>query len=600
MNVNLQKTIPGGGNSGTCRAFVTYLEHETREKIALGMGNLAIPLYDRDGRAVAADTVIQAIDGNHKNLHCEDAKFFSIVFSPSQEEEKYLGDTRAEQLASLHRLVEANMDTYAKGFGREGVANHHGLMYYYTIHEYRKEDAGENILKPGMHVHVIVARNDATGKYKLSPRTNHRRGGGQTAAIKNGFDRTRFFRKCESNFDELFGYHRPVEQSFEYCNALVHGPAEKRREMIGKAVHEAGIEESVRDALASVARRLAQEAAETKRKEDQEEWQRMKAEERENLRRRNTYWNMYHSVYKPQLDSLCRACTDAFTVYRNAKQKYNLVNADLEKKYAELHRKCQTLKTMQRRMQGLTGAKYLYRAMILSLVTGNAIGLLLSVFLLAMYTVIRIDNGRLAQQDVRSQIAGIVDDIEKLKNERTLLQVEKDDNRRLANELKEKQLAFRTEITRLKDELAKPISAQPKQTKSLQSLAQEYANYRIEKSLQSGKPNDRRQIADTIIDILRRTSSINRLESTLTANGCIGFSPVTDQRGYVLDFEMVVEGKVQRASSFCKDDQFVKMLIGYCNLSGQTPAAMMRIVDVKERHGQGEQRKKGNITKIKM
>lgn len=118
MYINLQKTIPGGGNSGSCRAFVVYLEHESRDKAALEMKDKIIPFFDKEGRAVEAETVIRDIDDNHRHLHAEDAKFFSVIINLSDAEIRCLGETRAEQIAGLHKVVASVMDMPTISGGR--------------------------------------------------------------------------------------------------------------------------------------------------------------------------------------------------------------------------------------------------------------------------------------------------------------------------------------------------------------------------------------------------------------------------------------------------------------------------------------------------
>lgn len=96
-----------------------------------------------------------------------------------------------------------------------------------------------------MHAHIIVSRKDRANKVKLSPKTNHRET--VRGAVKGGFDRTEFFRKCELRFDILMDYHREVKESFDYLNAVKNGtPAEIRQQAI-KAVQQEVMKEGVRE-----------------------------------------------------------------------------------------------------------------------------------------------------------------------------------------------------------------------------------------------------------------------------------------------------------------------------------------------------------------
>lgn len=50
--------------------------------------------------------------------------------------------------------------------------------------------------------------------------------------VKGGFDRTDFFRKCESSFDRRMGFDREPEESFDYLNAVKNGsPVEIARQV---------------------------------------------------------------------------------------------------------------------------------------------------------------------------------------------------------------------------------------------------------------------------------------------------------------------------------------------------------------------------------
>lgn len=570
MYINLQKTIPGGGNTGSCHTFVVYLEHESRDKATLGMNDKIIPFFDKEGRAVPAETVIREIDGNHRHLHAEDAKFFSVNINLSESEVRCLGETRTEQIAGLHKVVAKSMDIYADNFGRKDIHNRKDLMYYYTFHEYRTDDQDDSLLVPGLHVHLVVARNDASGKVKLSPRTNHRRGDiSEKAVIKSGFDRKKFYDRCEKAFDEEFEYKRTIQETFEYCNALKHGPTEKRREMIGRAVEASGIEERVREAMAAAAGRMARKAAEAERKKEEEERKQMAVAAREDLRRKNEYWNTYHSEYKPHLDSLRRACNDAFATYRETKKRYAIVNDELDQKYAELNQKYQELELNRKRMSASQSADDFYSAIVLCLVSGNALAILLAAALIMLVVVIRKSGSRPAQQDIRQQIAGIKDEINLLAESRAVLAAQKSAELMDANNIKKERDAFKSEIQKLKEELERPIP----QDKSIANLARQYAEHRRLKEVTflAGVSEDM-DLAEAVISTFNRAVNSKRLEHDLNSFGCSGFHPVLDRKGLVLDFEMLHQGQRKRASDFCTDRQLSTLLLRYQTISGIAPA----------------------------
>jgi hypothetical protein len=91
-----------------------------------------------------------------------------------------------------------------------------------------------------MHAHIIVSRKDRSNTRKLSPKTNHT-GKKNCGNVKGGFDRTDFFRKCETSFDKRTGYDRAPEQTFDYLNTMKNGsPKEifQKKEWAERVNHE--------------------------------------------------------------------------------------------------------------------------------------------------------------------------------------------------------------------------------------------------------------------------------------------------------------------------------------------------------------------------
>ena len=122
--------IAGGPNTGSCAAYVYYLNHESRWKKKNGQDEKRIPFFDPDGKAVSLETVISAIDSNKSGLHVEDAKFFSLILNPSEKEAAKLGGTRENKMRSLGIMVDRMMDRYAEGFNKEGVKTHQDRLYF--------------------------------------------------------------------------------------------------------------------------------------------------------------------------------------------------------------------------------------------------------------------------------------------------------------------------------------------------------------------------------------------------------------------------------------------------------------------------------------
>ena len=172
---------------------------------------------------MSAREVTFKIDNNKAKLSRTDAKFYVITVSPSEKELRCMGGTPQERAEALRRYIRQDvMRNYAEGFGK-GLRSD-DVEYYAKIHFNRDGDSD-------MHAHIIVSRKDRSNTRKLSPKTNHT-GKKNCGNVKGGFDRTDFFRKCESSFDRRMGFDREPEESFDYLNAVKNGsPAEIARQV---------------------------------------------------------------------------------------------------------------------------------------------------------------------------------------------------------------------------------------------------------------------------------------------------------------------------------------------------------------------------------
>ena len=209
MNIKIQ----GGGsgtyaNTGSCTGVTTYLQHEDLERMKNGQE--VQPFFNNSRDYISAQEVTFKIDNNKAKLSRSDAKFYVITVSPSSRELEKMGKTEKEQAEAMRK-------------------------YYGKIHFERK---GAD--RYDMHAHIIVSRKDRSNTRKLSPKTNHT-GKKNCGNVKGGFDRTDFFRKCESSFDKRTGYDRAPEQTFDYLNTMKNGsPKEifQKKEWAERVNHE--------------------------------------------------------------------------------------------------------------------------------------------------------------------------------------------------------------------------------------------------------------------------------------------------------------------------------------------------------------------------
>ena len=561
------KGIAGGNNSGSCASYAYYLEHENRWKKKNGQKDIIIPFFDKNRKIVPMSTVIKTIDANKAGLHAEDAKFFSLVINPSEKEIEMLGVTREEKLESLHRMVNSMMDRYATGFNKDDVRNHQDLLYYYTVHEYRENDDGT--VRPGIHVHIIVSRKDNTGKYKLSPMTNHRRE--SSGVIKSGFSRDSFYRDCERIFDTSFGYQRPISEAYDYLNTMSHGSNEEKAAMIQASVQEEHIREQVTASLARRAARLAREAAqEEARRKLEAEKARMDAEKK----KRNEFWNSYHSYYRLAIKGLKEQCEAAFSLYTDIKAQSADLRSDITEQYNKLKQTYDLLSEKQKELKRARTYKELTSLFTKILFIVNPI----PVLIMGLALQVLIEGKKMYDREriwsLRNQVDTIRERIDSLKDNQEKLKFAQHDSLRQYILVKNQKTELTQQVERLRDELERPDEdidqdslaielAKRKTAQKEASLSQVFAAFGIYGTMMS---------AQTKVD----------LELELLASNTV-IEPVLHPNGGVADFKLIIGGNTSLASTAFSDEKLAAMLEKWCGLTGQMPAHRLEN-QVEEEH----------------
>ena len=410
----------------------------------------------------------------------------------------------------------------------------------------------------GIHVHIIVSRKDKTGKYKLSPMTNHR--SGSSGVIKSGFNRDSFYRDCERIFDTSFGYQRRISESYDYHNTMRHGSNEERAAMIQASVQEEQIRQQVTAALARRAARLAQEAAteEAKRQRQAE-----LARQNEEKKKRNEFWNSYHSYYRPALDELKKQSNAAFSLYDDIKAQ----RADLREETSEQYRKLKftynLLMAKQKELKRARTYKELLRVFTKMMLFINPLPVLMASLALQ----ILLEGKKLYDQEkiqaLREQIDDIREEIESLKTKQDKLKLAQHDSLRQYIKVKDKKAELTQQIQALKKELEPS-----RETINLDSLAEELSK---RKAAQKEVSMSQVCAAFGIYGAMMSAETKVDLEiELLTSNTVI--EPVFHPNGGVADFNLVIDGNTSLASTVYTDEKLAAMLEKWCSLTGQTPA----------------------------
>lgn len=216
MNVKIAGGSKGVyANQGSCTGLVNYLQHEDMELLRAGKKQELF--FDQTRDNIRGQEVIKRIDANRGQLGKADAKYYSVIFSPSVKELLHLSQSGpAEQSEKLKAYMRREaMSQYAEGFGKGLTAD--DILYFGKIHYERGSKGQENQL----HIHLIVSRKDMANKKKLSPMTNHR--GTEKGAVKGGFNREAFVSGIENRFDKSTGYARDISETFAYCQGVKSG-----------------------------------------------------------------------------------------------------------------------------------------------------------------------------------------------------------------------------------------------------------------------------------------------------------------------------------------------------------------------------------------
>ena len=242
MHINITKSEVGN-NKGSSSALVRYLEKENCQINHLK--NEPEYWFNSQKLDIQPYEVRYSIDHNIAKLSKDEAKFFLINISPSENELLFLkeayGDEGAKQ--ALKEYANTIMDAYAKNFKKEHVKGNHDILYFGKLenHHYythRDEEVKQGLVKRGeqkpgeqMHLQIIVSRKDISESIRLSP-LNNSRGKNVAHSLKVGqFDRSAFKQAAENQFDWTFGYERELKETFEYANTLKHGSYDQKLEL---------------------------------------------------------------------------------------------------------------------------------------------------------------------------------------------------------------------------------------------------------------------------------------------------------------------------------------------------------------------------------
>lgn len=186
-------------NTGSSAQTLQYLQHE-----AVGEEQEAT-FFSADADELNAAQVRQAIDTNVKGLRATEAKFYSLVLSPSEQELAHIGSDPAKLKAYTREVMQQYAQNFHLPDGRK--LGSQDIVWGAVLHQDRTHrgtdpevvagtaKAGEKRAGRQAHVHVIVSARDAEQKITLNP-------GGR----RQRFDLMRWQAASGRQFERQFGY----------------------------------------------------------------------------------------------------------------------------------------------------------------------------------------------------------------------------------------------------------------------------------------------------------------------------------------------------------------------------------------------------------
>ncbi|WP_431294150.1 DUF5712 family protein [Pedobacter sp. P26] len=237
INISASET---GNNKGSSVQLVHYLDKENR----LFPHQETEHWFNGSDNQIDSYVVKRSIDRNIAKLSGHEAKFFLVNISPSQREIahlKMLDERNAKK--ELKAFAIKVMDEYARNFHRKGINVNEDLLWFGKLENHRYYSAKDKEVKNGMgkrgepkpgeqmHIQVIVSRKDITNSIKLSPMNNSRGRNPEHSKKIGQFDRIAFKASGEKVFDEMFGFERPISESFKYANTQSKGTLAERMKM---------------------------------------------------------------------------------------------------------------------------------------------------------------------------------------------------------------------------------------------------------------------------------------------------------------------------------------------------------------------------------
>jgi hypothetical protein len=184
-------------NTGSARQAANYLEHEAKQE-----GEKAV-FFSSENTQLTGDDAVTMLDSNRKGLRADDAKFYSLVISPSEQELAHIGSDPVKLQAYTRDVMHAYAENFNLKDGRKLAEK--DLVWVATQHNERTARGTDSIpsgsKKEGLqtHIHIMVSARDREQKITLNPLGTVQR-----------FNQVRFSATGNVIFSQKFDYEKPA------------------------------------------------------------------------------------------------------------------------------------------------------------------------------------------------------------------------------------------------------------------------------------------------------------------------------------------------------------------------------------------------------
>ena len=195
-------------NTGSSARTTNYLRQEASKE-----GQEAA-FFSATKDDLKAAEVTEQLDSNVKGLRAKDAKFYSLVLSPSATELAHIGHDEAKLKAYTRQVMEQYAGNFKLKDGKPlsgqdlvwAATVHHERAYRGTDEEVKAGTARAGDKRPGVqtHVHIVVSARDREQKITLNPDGRRER-----------FDLTQWQRQAGKQFETQFGYTAELHEKLK-------------------------------------------------------------------------------------------------------------------------------------------------------------------------------------------------------------------------------------------------------------------------------------------------------------------------------------------------------------------------------------------------